>query len=38
MDLDANYILTVKAEESRSGAIAKIIIKPADCKNLLIKN
>lgn len=33
MDIDANGMLEVQAEESRSGAQAKIIINPQDRKN-----
>ena len=33
MDMDANGILEVEAEESRSGAKTKIRIDPTTCKN-----
>jgi len=37
MEIDANGLLEVEAEESRSGAKAKITINQKNCKNLLIK-
>jgi molecular chaperone DnaK (HSP70) len=37
MDIDANGILGVEVEESRSGAKAKITIDPKNRKNLLIE-
>jgi molecular chaperone DnaK (HSP70) len=37
MEIDANGLLEVEAEESRSGAKAKITINEKNCKNLLIK-
>jgi len=37
MNIDANGLLEVEAEESRSGAKAKIRIDPKSRKNLLIE-
>jgi molecular chaperone DnaK (HSP70) len=37
MNIDANGLLEVEAEESRSGAKAKITIDPKNRKNSLIK-
>jgi hypothetical protein len=37
MEVDANGVLEVKAEELRSGAKAMIRINSTDCKNSLIK-